>query len=99
MTTANIILEIKGIYWGNHGNTPYGASIRLIVREVRLIPIEYNNTSFLIDGGDEDDGEEEEVSFNNDRSVLQILGGEGESDEEEVKRTPIPTPRERKQQT
>ena len=101
LTTAKIILDLQDIYWGSHNNTPYGASIRLRVREVRLIPIKYDDTSFLfgdLTSEDEDEEEEEDVySFLEDiKKEDEEDEDEEEEDEEEVTKPPIPTPRKNK---
>ena len=67
LTTAKIILDLQSIYFGSHGNTPFGASIQLRVREVKLTRIEYNKTSLLYDkdsssSSDEESGDDEESS-------------------------------------
>ena len=59
LTTAKIILDLQGIYFGSHGNTPFGASVQLRVREVKLTRIEYNKTSFLYDDDSSSSSDEE----------------------------------------
>ena len=99
LSTAKIILDLQYIYWGSHNNTPYGASIGLRVREVKLTPVKRDETSFLFgDLSEEEDDDEDEEEEDNGHSFLKEEEEE-EEEEEDEEEAAKPAPSNKKKHT
>ena len=86
LMTAQIVLRWDDIYWGGHGTTGYGASMRVHVSEITLTPAEYD------DDGDEcsdESGDESSDESDDEYSFLSKKLDDDDDDEAQFKFKPI----------